>query len=104
MIRVVLPAHLRKLAGVQGEVELEIDGEVTQRAVLDALARLPTASSTDLERLSGIKRSTVRNALKELRAKLGIDQAADLVQVARARGLLTDPGPARDAGADPADD
>ena len=42
MIRVVLPAHLRDLAHVQGEVELQVDGPVTQRTVLDALeARLP---------------------------------------------------------------
>ena len=37
MIRVVLPAQLRTLAGVDGEVQLVIDGVVTQRAVLDAL-------------------------------------------------------------------
>jgi molybdopterin converting factor small subunit len=37
MIRVVLPAHLRTLAGVRGEVLLEVEGEVTQRSVLDAL-------------------------------------------------------------------
>ena len=37
MIRVVLPAHLRTLARVDGEVELDIDGPVTQRSVLDAL-------------------------------------------------------------------
>jgi hypothetical protein len=37
MIRVVLPAHLRTLANVDGEVRLAIDGEVTQRSVLDAL-------------------------------------------------------------------
>jgi sulfur-carrier protein len=37
MIRVMLPAHLRTLARVGREVELEIDGEVTQRAILDAL-------------------------------------------------------------------
>ena len=37
MIRVVLPPHLRTLAHVQGEVELEIRGPVTQRSVLDAL-------------------------------------------------------------------
>ena len=37
MIRVVLPAHLRTLARVHGEVELRVEGEVTQRAVLDAL-------------------------------------------------------------------
>jgi molybdopterin converting factor small subunit len=37
MIRVVLPAHLRTLAHVKGDVALEVDGEVTQRSVLDAL-------------------------------------------------------------------
>jgi sulfur-carrier protein len=37
MIRVEMPAHLRTLAGVQGEVRLEIDGPVTQRSILDAL-------------------------------------------------------------------
>ena len=37
MIRVVLPAQLRTLAGVDGEVQLVIDGVVTQRLVLDAL-------------------------------------------------------------------
>ncbi len=37
MIRVELPAHLRTLARVSGEVELDIRGQVTQRAILDAL-------------------------------------------------------------------
>ena len=37
MIRVVLPAHLRNLARVSGEVRLDLDGPATQRAVLDAL-------------------------------------------------------------------
>jgi hypothetical protein len=37
MIRVVLPAHLRTLARIEGEVRLELSGPVTQRAVLDAL-------------------------------------------------------------------
>jgi sulfur-carrier protein len=37
MIRVVLPAHLRTLAKVKGEVELEITGPVTQLTVVDAL-------------------------------------------------------------------
>jgi len=37
MIRVVLPAHLRTLARVDGEVQLTINGPVTQRALLDAL-------------------------------------------------------------------
>ena len=37
MIRVVLPAHLRTLAKVSGDVELDLDGRVTLRGVLDAL-------------------------------------------------------------------
>ena len=37
MIRVVLPAHLRKLARIDREVTLEVEGQVTQRSVLDAL-------------------------------------------------------------------
>ena len=42
MIRVELPAHLRTLAGVNGEVTLDVEGQVTQRSVLDALeARYP---------------------------------------------------------------
>jgi len=37
MIRVTLPAHLRTLARIQGEVRLEVTGTVTQRSILDAL-------------------------------------------------------------------
>jgi sulfur-carrier protein len=37
MIRVVLPAHLRTLAQVKGDVMLEVHGDVTQRSILDAL-------------------------------------------------------------------
>lgn len=47
MIRVVLPGHLRTLAGVDGEVQLEIAGPVTQRSILDALeARYPPLRGT----------------------------------------------------------
>jgi hypothetical protein len=47
MIRVVLPYHLRTLARVDGEVELEIDGPPTLRSVLDALeARYPALRGT----------------------------------------------------------
>jgi molybdopterin synthase sulfur carrier subunit len=47
MIRVVLPQHLRTLARVGDEVEIEIDGPATQRAVLDALeARYPMLRGT----------------------------------------------------------
>jgi len=37
MIRVILPAHLRTLAQVEGEVQLELEGRATTRSVLDAL-------------------------------------------------------------------
>jgi len=47
MIRVVLPSHLRVLARIDGEVELDIAGPVTQCAVLDALeARYPALRGT----------------------------------------------------------
>ena len=47
MIRVVLPAHLRTLARVDGEVTLDVHGEKTQRSVLDALeARYPMLRGT----------------------------------------------------------
>ena len=47
MIRVVLPAHLRTLARVSGEVTLDVVGEVTQRSVLDALeAQYPMLCGT----------------------------------------------------------
>ena len=47
MIRVVLPAHLRRLARVDGEVMLSVEAPVTQRAVLDALeARYPMLRGT----------------------------------------------------------
>jgi len=47
MVRLVLPPHLRTLAGVSGDVELEVKGAVTQRSVLDALeARYPMLRGT----------------------------------------------------------
>lgn len=47
MIRVVLPAHLKTLARVSGEVELEVAGAPTQRSVLDALeGRYPVLLGT----------------------------------------------------------
>jgi sulfur-carrier protein len=47
MIRVVLPAHLRTLARVDGEVTIDVEGQVTQRSVLDALeARYPMLRGT----------------------------------------------------------
>ena len=61
MIRVVLPEHLRRLAGVDGEVHLALEGQVTQRAVLDALEhRYPTLRGTIRDQFSGKRRPFVR--------------------------------------------
>jgi hypothetical protein len=61
MIRVVLPFHLRNLARVDGEVQLEIEGPVTLRAVLDALeARYPTLRGTIREHGTLKRRPFVR--------------------------------------------
>jgi sulfur-carrier protein len=61
MIRVILPAHLRTLARVDGEVRLDVPGEVTQRAVLDALeARYPMLCGTIRDHHGGKRRAFVR--------------------------------------------
>ena len=61
MIRVELPAHLRALARVQGEVRLSVQGPVTQRSVLDALeASYPTLCGTLRDRTSGQRRAFIR--------------------------------------------
>jgi sulfur-carrier protein len=61
MIRVVLPTHLRTLACVDGEVELAVAGQVTQRSVLDALEnRYPMLGGTIRDRDSGRRRAFVR--------------------------------------------
>jgi molybdopterin synthase sulfur carrier subunit len=61
MIKVVLPAHLRTLAKVSGEVQLEISGQVTQRSVLDALeARYPMLQGTIRDHVSKERRPFVR--------------------------------------------
>ena len=55
MIRVVLPAHLRTLAHVDGEVELPVDGPVTQRAVVDALESFAAGTPVIGTRLPGLE-------------------------------------------------
>ena len=61
MIRVVLPAHLRTLARVDGEVQVEVAGTVTQRAVLDALEdRYPVLCGTIRNRADGRRRAFIR--------------------------------------------
>jgi len=61
VIRVVLPQHLRTLAGVGGEVTVEVHGEVTQRSVLDALeARYPMLRGTIRDHVTKVRRPFVR--------------------------------------------
>ncbi len=61
MIRVVLPAHLRVLARVDGEVQVQVAGQATQRAVLDALeASYPVLRGTIRDQRSGKRRAFVR--------------------------------------------
>jgi len=61
MIRVVLPHHLRTLARVGSEVRLELNGEVTQRAILDALEdRYPMLRGTIRDHSTQQRRPLVR--------------------------------------------
>ena len=61
MIRVVLPAHLRTLAHVNGEVKVHVEGQVTQRSVLDALeARYPMLLGTIRDHVTQRRRPFVR--------------------------------------------
>jgi sulfur-carrier protein len=61
MVRVELPAHLRTLARVDGEVALDVHGEVTQRAVLDALeASYPVLRGTIRDHVTHRRRPFMR--------------------------------------------
>ena len=61
MIRMVLPAHLRTLASVHGEVQLDVKGQATQRSVLDALeACYPALRGTIRDYSTGQRRPFVR--------------------------------------------
>jgi molybdopterin synthase sulfur carrier subunit len=61
MIRVTLPTHLRKLAHVDGEVKLDVEGQVTQRSVIDALeARYPMLQGTIRDHVTQKRRAFVR--------------------------------------------
>jgi len=61
MIRVVLPQHLRTLARVGAEVQLEVEGPVTQRTILDALeARYPVLRGTIRDHVSQERRPFLR--------------------------------------------
>lgn len=85
MIRVKLPHHLRTLAGVGAEVELDVAGPVTQRAVLDALeAAHPMLAGTIRERETGARRPFVRFFACE--EDLSNDDPDDLLPEAVASG------------------
>jgi sulfur-carrier protein len=61
MIRVMLPYHLRQLAHIDGEVQLELEGQVTQRSVLDALeARYPVLCGTIRDHVTRERRPFLR--------------------------------------------
>ncbi len=61
MIRVVLPAHLRALARISGEVRVDVDGRATQRAVLDALEEsYPMLRGTMRDQVTQKRRPFVR--------------------------------------------
>jgi molybdopterin converting factor small subunit len=61
IIRVVLPAHLRTLAHVDGEVKLDVEGQATPRAVLDELeARYPMLRGTIRDQVTHQRRAFLR--------------------------------------------
>jgi hypothetical protein len=61
MIRIELPFHLRTLAKIAGEVQLEVAGAATQRSVLDALERsYPMLCGTIRDHETGRRRAFVR--------------------------------------------
>jgi hypothetical protein len=61
VIRIVLPTHLRKLAKVDGEVHLDVEGEPTQRSVLDALeASYPVLRGTIRDQVTLKRRAFIR--------------------------------------------
>jgi hypothetical protein len=61
MIRVALPAHLRTLARLTDEVELQVEGRITQRTILDALERLhPVLRGTIRDQVTLQRRPLVR--------------------------------------------
>ena len=61
MVRLILPAHLRTLAGVGSEVPVEVAGAVTQRSILDALeARYPVLRGTIRDHVTMKRRPFIR--------------------------------------------
>ena len=85
MIRIVLPPHLRTLARVEGEVELEVPAPATRRAVLDALeTRYPVLRGTIRDHVTRQRRPFIRFFACE--EDLTHDSADALLPDAVARG------------------
>jgi sulfur-carrier protein len=85
MIRVVLPAHLRTLARVEGDVEVEVEGPATLGAVLDALeARFPVLRGTIRDHVTRQRRAFVRYFVCE--QDLSLESPDILLPDAVARG------------------
>jgi molybdopterin synthase sulfur carrier subunit len=76
MIRVVLPFHLRTLARVDGEVQIEVKGQVTQRSILDALeAQYPVLKGTIRDHVTLQRRPFLRFFACEQDLSLGSPDA-----------------------------
>jgi hypothetical protein len=61
MIRVIIPYHLKSLAGISGEIQLDVDGQITLRSVLDALEmRYPMLRGTIRDHTTGKRRDFIR--------------------------------------------
>lgn len=61
MVRVVLPYHLRNLAQISGEVQLSVEGSVSQRTILDALeSRYPMLCGTVRDHTTHLRRPFIR--------------------------------------------
>jgi sulfur-carrier protein len=61
MIRIIIPYHLKSLAGISGEVQLDVESPVTLRAVLDALeSRYPMLRGTIRDHTTGKRRDFIR--------------------------------------------
>jgi len=61
MMRVILPPHLRTLAHIEGEIELELNGTPTQRSLLDVLeAKYPILRGTIRDHVTQLRRPMVR--------------------------------------------
>jgi hypothetical protein len=85
MIRLVLPFHLRNLAGLAGEVALSVEGPATQRSVLDALeARYPVLRGTIRDHDTHRRRAFLRFFACE--RDLSLDHPDDLLPDAVAEG------------------